>query len=322
MLFLLGHLHTAGYILFIVIVGGLLDYVMGGVTFALWLAARRSRALRMPLALDIEPGIGEEPDGAAARAQRLGLIVSGVLFVVAMVALIIIIGFSSLIPHNVTFYEFTAGNMVAVYGTLAILSMLAAEAPQRRFYTLDILLCACFLIGIVLLFWVLRFGVATALGITLLIWGVAYLVIVLVNVVLRIQAARQERPTRFLGAWLHRVLECFVEVIITGGVEDITPREVTDAADSFLRDIPSRQVVSLKWDLVFVELGALLRFHVPMSRMGRLERTQYLTHVFTRGQLFFHDLVRIKQLVFFIYYSDERTYEEVGFTKFEGRERL
>src|SRR5579884_2657082 len=145
MLFLLGHTHTTAYILFIIIVGGLLDYVMGGVTFVLWLAARRSRALRMPLALDIEPGIEEEPGGAAARMQRRGIIASGILFAVMMVILIIVIGFSSLIPHNVTFYEFTAGNTIALYGTLAILSMLAAEAAQRRFYTLDILLCTCFL---------------------------------------------------------------------------------------------------------------------------------------------------------------------------------
>lgn len=321
MLFLFGQTHTTAYILFIVIVGGLLDYVMGGVTFTLWLAARRSRILRMPLALDLEPGIGEEPDGAAARAQRLSIIISGILFAIGMVVLIFIIGFSSLIPHNVTFYEFTAGNTVAIYSTLALLSMLAAEAPQRRCYTLDILLCVSFLTAIVLFFWVARFGIGTALGVTLLIWGLVHLVIAVVNTVLRIQAARSERPTRFLGAWLHRVLECFAEVIITGGVEDITPREVADATDNLLADIPSPEVVSIKWALTFIELGALLQFRVPMSRMGRLERAQYLTAIFTRGQLFFHDLIRIKQLVFFIYYSDERTYEEVGFTKFEEREK-
>jgi choline dehydrogenase-like flavoprotein len=321
MLFLLGYAHNIAYILFVVIVGGLLDYVMGGVTFVLWLAARRSRALRMPLALDVEPGISEEPAGRAARAQRISIIVSGIVFAVAMVALIIVIGFSSLIPHNVTFYEVAAGNAVAVYGTLAILSMLAAEAPQRRSYTLDILLCICYLIGIVLLFWAMHLSLTTILGVILLIWGIAHLVIAVVNTVLRVQAARSERPARFLGAWLHRVFETFAEVIITGGVEDITPRQVADAADAWLADIPSRRVSSLKWDLIFVEIGALLFFRVPASRMGRLERTSYLTNILARGQLFFHDLVRVKQLIFFIYYSDERTYQEVGFTKFEQREK-
>lgn len=321
MLFLLGHSNSTPYILFVVIVGGLFDYVMGGATFILWLAARRSRALRTPLATDIESGIGEEPDGRAARAQRFGIVITAVLFALAMVALIIIIGFTTLIPHTVTFYEVTAGNTIALYGTLAILGMLAAEAPQRRTYTLDILISICFLIAVVLFVWVICFGVTTVLGVTLLIWAVAHLAIALVNTVLRRQADRRERPTRFLGSWLHRVLECFAEVIITGGIEDITPREVADAADNLLADIPSRQVVSIKWALACIELGALLRFRVPLSRMGRLERARYLTDVFARGQLFFHDLVRIKQLIFFIYYSDERTYEEVGFSGFEQREK-
>ncbi len=321
MLFLLGHTNSTPYILFVVIVGGLLDYVMGGVTFALWLAARRSRALRMPLAIDIEPGIGEEPGGSAARAQRLGIAITAILFALAMVALIIIIGFTSLIPHTVTFYEVTAGNTIALYGTLAIVGMLAAEAAQRRTYTLDILIITSFLIAIVLFVWVIRFGVSTALGVTLLIWAVAHLAVALVNTALRLQADRRERPTRFLGSWLHRVLECFAEVIITGGIEDITPREVADAVDKLLADIPSSQTVSIKWALAFIELGALLRFRVPLSRMGRLERALYLTNIFTRGQLFFHSLVRIKQLIFFIYYSDERTYEEVGFSRFEQREK-
>ncbi len=321
MLFLLGHTNSTLYILFVVIVGGLLDYVMGGVTFVLWLAARRSRALRMPLAVDIEPGIVEEPGGSAARTQRLGIIITAILFALAMLALIIVIGFTSLISHSILFYEVTAGNTIALYGTLAIVGMLAAEAAQRRTYTLDILISTSFLIAVVLFVWVIRFGVSTTLGVLLLIWAVLHLAIALVNTVLRLQADRRERPTRFLGAWLHRILECFAEVIITGGIEDITPREVADATDKLLAETPSQQTISIKWALAFIELGALLRFRVPFSRMGRLERTQYLTNMFTRGQLFFHDLVRVKQLIFFIYYSDERTYEEVGFRKFEQREK-
>ncbi len=321
MLFLLGYAHTTFYTLFVIVVGGLFDYVMGILTFGLWLAARRSRALRMPLALDVEPGIDEEPDSAAARAQRVALIATGVLFTITMLA-IIVVGFSSFVSHSVTFYEVTAGNTVALYGTLAILCMLAAEAPQRRFYTLDTLLCVSLLIGIVLLGWVLRFGLSTPYSVVFLIMGPAHIVIAAINFLLRRQAAYKERPTRFLGPWLHRCLENFAEVIISGGIEDMTLREVADAADTLLADIPSQRKMGIKRALVSIELASLLRFRVPMSRMGRLERTLYLTHTFVRGELFFHDLVKIKELVFFVYYSDKRSQETVGLssTREQGNE--
>jgi len=319
LLFLLGRTHSTSNLL-LVIGGGLLDYLMGGVTFAFWLGARRSRALRMPVASDSGPAIEEEPGGFSARALRLGVAVSAALFAIAMVALIIT-GFFSPILRNAAFYEITAGNTVAVYGTLALLGLLAAEAPQRRFYALDILLVTCLLAGAVLLFWAFHFSLPAALRETFLIGGVAHLTIAVLNTMLRIQAARSERPTRFLGPWLHLIFERFAEVIIKGDIVAVTPREIADAADNLLADTPSRRVVGLKLALAFIELGSLLQFCVPMSRMGRLERMEYLTNVFARGQGFFRSLIKIKQLVFLIYYSDERTYKEIGFVKFEEREK-
>jgi choline dehydrogenase-like flavoprotein len=102
----------------------------------------------------------------------------------------------------------------------------------------------------------------------------------------------------------------------------ITPYEIADAADALLAKITAPRIQGVKLALVTIEMGSLLRFHVPMSRMGRLEREQYLVSVFQRGRGVFRDLIRIKQLVFFIYYSDKRADRETGFVQFKEREHF
>jgi choline dehydrogenase-like flavoprotein len=301
-----------------VIGGGLLDYVMGGLTFVLWLNARRSRVLRMPQVYDAEPGVAEETTGLAARALRLSLAVCAGIFIVTSLSFLVA-GLFFLAPQDATF-KIAAGNAVAVYAALAFLSMLAAKAPRRRAYAQDIVVLVSLFAAFALVFWTLKFQLSSTTRNLFLIGATGHFTLAITTVILSAVAAHKERPKLFFGPWLHRVFEHFSEVILKGDIEVVTPREITDAADALLAAMPSRRIVGLKGALIFIELGSLLfRLRVPMSRMGRLEREAYLTSVFQRGRGVFRDLIKIKQLVFLIYYTDERTYKEIDYTKFEER---
>jgi choline dehydrogenase-like flavoprotein len=297
----------------LLVVGGvLLNYVMGGLTFALWLVARRSRVQRLPLVSDVDPSIEEKPTGLAVRNLRIGLAICAALFSIATLALLVVV-FSASRPQSAVFMV-AAGNAVAVYAGLAFLSSLSAESPRRHFYAHDIMMIVSLFATIALLFWTIKYELTLTVRILFLIGAIAHLIIPVVTVILHMAAARRERPTLFFGVWLHRVFEQFAEVILKGDIEVITPREIADAADALLAEVTSPRIAGVKIALATIEMGALLRFRVPMSRMGRLEREQYLVSGL------FRDLIRIKQLVFFMYYSDERTYEGIGFVQFKDRE--
>ena len=135
------------------------------------------------------------------------------------------------------------------------------------------------------------------------------------------RAAQEQRPTQFLGAWLHRVFEQFTDITIKGGLEVMTAREVTDIADSMLARIEGQRVQGLKMAILFLELRAIFSFRTPLTRMGRLEREDYLTDVFGRGRGLYRDLIRIKQLVMQIYYDNEEVHKEIGFVELEDRDR-
>jgi hypothetical protein len=87
----------------LLVVGGvLLNYVMGGLTFALWLVARRSRVQRLPLVSDVDPSIEEKPTGLAVRNLRIGLAICTALFSIAALALLVVV-FSASRPHSAVF---------------------------------------------------------------------------------------------------------------------------------------------------------------------------------------------------------------------------
>ena len=316
MLSLLKGSHTPGGLLQVV-GGGVLAFAVGGLTLICWFQARQSQSLRMPPASDVETGTGEELTGPRAKATRLSLAISATIFGLTALAFFIALLFVS--PRQNAISGIVAGNTVAVYATLAVLGILAAKAPRRRFYLLDIFVGVSLLTPLVLIFWTIRFH--PPLSDLFRVGAFVHLIIAGGIFFLNRSVVRYERPSKFWGAWLHGAFEKFSEVIIKGGIEVMTPREIADAADALLAETPSRRVSSVKGAMIFIELGALFKFRLPMSRMGRLEREGYLSAVFARGSGLFRDMIRIKQLVFLIYYSDKRVYKELGFPLFQEREK-
>ncbi len=300
--------------------GGLLDYVMGFLTFSFWLGARRSRTLRMPLYFDIDPTMDQEPGGRGADALRLGLGAAAALFTVTFLALLALSLTSS--PAESAYFKITAGNAVAVYAALAFLTVLAAETPERRIYTRDLVILGSFFATFALLMWTIRVPLSsTAAGVSI-IGAVVHLTIGIALIALGLYAGRDQRPSRYFGPWLHRVFESFAQVVIKGGVEVLTPRQVTDRADDLLAKTPSTRKGGFKLALALIELGGLLQFRTTFSRMGRLEREEYLTSVFHEARGPIRDLIRVKQIVFLVYYSHPDAYESIGFVDIEDRERF
>jgi choline dehydrogenase-like flavoprotein len=297
---------------------GVLDMVMGGLTLWLWLGARRSRALRLPPAVTAQPSAGDEPDNWAVRALRLSLaLFAGVFGIIALAMLAAI--FFSPAPKSAV-YKIAAGNAVAIYATLACLCLLTAKSPRQRAYLRDVVVTASLFAALALIFFAIKFQLSWPMRALFLAGALLHLAVPGIALLFSIILAHIDRPKRFFGPWLYRVFERFAEVIIAGNPETVSAREITEAANTLLQEIPSRRIATLKAALIFIELGSLMRLRAPMSRLGRMEREHYLTRVFQSGRGLFRDLIKIKQLIFLIYYSDERTYREIGFVKFQDRE--
>jgi len=302
-----------------VLLGGLLSFAIAGLTIGFGLAARRSRKRRMPSLSGGSASGRDSPSAAAVNSLRLGLAIAAGVFGVISLALLVA-GFTTLALRG-TIAIIAAANAVAFYAALAGASVLAAGDPRRRAYAYDIVLATSVFAAVCLGLWVIRFPLGPAVRLSFLIAGAIHLIIPVTIFILMLRTARRERPKRFFGPWLQLVFEQFAEVIIKGDIKTVSAREITAVANNLLYEIPSPRIASLKAALVFIELGSLFRLRTAMTRLGRLEREHYLTTVFQRGRGLFRDLIKIKQLVYLIYYSDERTYKEIGFVKFQERER-
>ena len=297
--------------------GALLDYLMGGLTFGLWLAARRSRVERLPLVLDVEPTVDEEPVNPKANRLRVALAVLAGTYGLASLAILIYFMVSRA-PQS-ALLKIALANAAATYGALGLHAMLAAEAPIRRTFARDIAIVASLFAALPLCLFRFEFLGDSPLGPWFLAIAGVHAVAAVVVMALNRAAARYERPSAFFGPWLHSVCERFAQVLLISGLEVVTPREVTDAADQLLAGIASPRIGSIRWALAFIELGGILKVRVALSRMGRMEREDYLSTVFERGQGFFRSMIKIKQLIFLVYYSDERAYKEVGFVDLTDR---
>ncbi|MFQ5629061.1 MAG: GMC family oxidoreductase N-terminal domain-containing protein, partial [bacterium] len=320
MLFLLAGNAASPHVTPVVIVG-FSNYAIGGLTSGFLWAARRSRSERGIDNLGAISALANTSQRREITIFRLSLISSAVIF--GIVSLAVLAGglfFLSYQPARSAYTYFATGNAVAFYAALAYVCTLAAKTPQKRSYSYDLLLLSSITAAIVLFAWPMRFAVAPATRTAFFALSGLHAVIVIVVFFLGRNMARAARAKLFFGPRLHRIFEGFSEVIIKGNSETITAREITDIANNLLHEIPSRRIISLKAALLFIEFGSLIQFRAPMTRLGKLEREHYLTRVFKEGRGIFRDLIKIKQLVYLVYYSDARTYKKIGFVDFKKRD--
>lgn len=298
--------------------GGVLDLVQGFLTFTFFLQARRSRALRMPLSLEAHPIVDEEPGGTESRTLRIFLAVATVCC--GIFGLFLLARTFWTTAHSVE-EGIGLGNAAGAYCALAFVTMMSAEAPRRRIALLDIVIAVNALGALGCFFWRFFYEAPPPYRTVLLVAGIVHLVFAVGLAVTSRWAARAERPDEYLGAWLHQTFEKFAGVVLRGNVEVVTAREIADAADARLSDLPSRSSSGIRLALMWVEVGPLFRAKPPLSRLGRLEREAYLADTHRRGYGIARDLIKVKNLVFLLYYSDARAQQEIGFTPWPERVR-
>ncbi|KAB2858689.1 MAG: hypothetical protein F9K46_11620, partial [Anaerolineae bacterium] len=142
-----------------------------------------------------------------------------------------------------------------------------------------------------------------------------------VTIVVRLAAEQSVFSGLYIPFWLFRELEAFAEVIIEGPLaaekqrdsvdmtEAVTPQAVAMNVDRYLSRVHSPRKLSAMISLLFVTfLRPLWGLHLSMSRMGYLERRQFIEYVFRRGRGIYRPMIQIKQLIVLGYYSDPRTY--------------
>ncbi len=160
------------------------------------------------------------------------------------------------------------------------------------------------------------------------------LVLTVVTIVIRITAEQSIFSGLYIPFWLFRELEAFAEVIIEGPlsaekqqasdamIEVVSPQAVAMNVDHYLQQVNSPRKLSAMISLLFVTfLRPLWGLHLSMSRMGYLERRRFIEYVFRRGRGIYRPMIQIKQLIVLGYYSDPRTYPQVGFEPFPKRQR-
>ncbi len=160
------------------------------------------------------------------------------------------------------------------------------------------------------------------------------LALTVITIGVRLAAEQSVYSGLYIPFWLFRELEAFAEVIIEGPLstekqrnsdgitEIVTPQAVAMNVDRYLSRVHSPRKLSAMISLLFVTfLRPLWGLHLSMSRMGYLERRQFIEYVFRQGRGIYRPMIQIKQLIVLGYYSDPRTYPQVGFEPFPKRPR-
>lgn len=164
------------------------------------------------------------------------------------------------------------------------------------------------------------------------LWLMVALTVATIGV--RLTAEQSVYSGLYIPFWLFRELEAFAEVIIEGPLsaekqrvrddasEVVSPQAVAMNVDRYLSRVHSPRKLSAMISLLFVTfLRPLWGLHLSMSRMGYLERRRFIDYVFRQGHGIYRPMIQIKQLVVLGYYSDPRTYPQVGFEPFPKRQR-
>ena len=98
-------------------------------------------------------------------------------------------------------------------------------------------------------------GVALGLGVVLLL---AYR-----------QAWRRRYTLSFLWPGSYRALQSMADVLITGGPETITPRDVADNVEAYVREITAHRRWVYRLALYGMQLAAVASRGVPLSELRK-----------------------------------------------------
>jgi choline dehydrogenase-like flavoprotein len=163
-----------------------------------------------------------------------------------------------------------------------------------------------------------------------LVLGIGAAVALLLGVVLLLayhRAWRRRYTLSFLWPGSYRALQSMADVLITGGPETITPRDVADNVEAYVREITAHRRWVYRLALYGMQLAALAARGVPLSELEPGDRRAFLERNFRRlprWPAMVRNMLRAgirvgQQLSFAGYYNDPKTDSSVGYTRFRVR---
>ena len=166
-------------------------------------------------------------------------------------------------------------------------------------------------------------------------WSIAIDLLLLVILSVSNRAAGKARYNlKYLSVRQFQTLQALAEVCIAGDSDawelEIKPIEVASNVDGYLISFEAKSKWVMKMVLSCMEYYPLLSLHVPLSLMLPDARLQFLKRRFLTDEEFrstpdwwrqmIQAAIRMsKQLCYMGYYSDERVYKSIGYTKFTER---
>jgi choline dehydrogenase-like flavoprotein len=144
------------------------------------------------------------------------------------------------------------------------------------------------------------------------------------------RAARAGHQLRYLHPLAFYTLEAVAEVLIVGGREVVTPREVAHNVDNYLADLDSTGKGRVQAGLILLGLWPLFTARPPLPLLdpesrGRFLRKRFVEEVSERRVLkplrpFVQALIRTgSQMSYLGYYGDDRAWREIGYVTYRQR---
>lgn len=225
-------------------------------------------------------------------------------------------------------------NSVVMCAALAMLSTHAALPLRRNMPLVTPVVIGLFLSVAVQLAYLIPgggsrdlFGDDVDLRLVLGMGAGASLVLGVVALLAYRQAWRGRYRLSFLWPGSYRALQAMADMLITGGPETVTPRDVADNVEAYVSEITARRRWVYRLALYGMQAAALASRGVPLSELEQGDRRAFLEQRFRtlpRWPPVARNLLRAgirvgQQLSFAAYYNDPRTDDSIGYRRFRRR---
>ncbi|MGH7491272.1 MAG: GMC family oxidoreductase N-terminal domain-containing protein [bacterium] len=135
---------------------------------------------------------------------------------------------------------------------------------------------------------------------------------------------------KFLGGIEYRTLVALAEVLVHGEEERVQPDEIVARVDHYVSQIRARRLWVYRVVLYGIFMHPQFYFRAPFPELDEETRLYHLKKHFYRDVLikllpgflrrFVQQMIRVaKQLTYVGYYSDPKTFEDVGYQRFSQR---
>lgn len=212
--------------------------------------------------------------------------------------------------------------MAALMAVLFCLSAIASRGIRTHRVLIELLKLITLGAAILFFLFYLR-GERDALSKSLLLSSAAGSALVfIITAAAYARAIKARYDLKYLSAGQALALRALAEVIIDSpGSQVVSAGEIVTLADRYLSGFKSSRRLSVKVDMLFLEYFPLVFLSTPLSWMGTEQRKAFIKKRFFKSKGILRDLIRgANQIIYLVYYGDDRTFPLVGYTPFEQRQ--